>query len=315
MLVAAALLALAGPDTASLEYIVDGSCPTEAEVRRAVEESLATAKATWPGRRLELRLEDRTSSLSLDLKGSDGQIVLERTFRDESRDCAARAEAVGLVVARYLESLGRAGEPPEVGAPVQRRRASPWVLGPEVGAILAGGVADPSGDTALDVGPEVGVRLGRGGYAAALRVAWLPGDSFAEGTTGAAAGVDRIPITLAGQLAGRWGRWMPAAGARLVLEPMRSAGQTPGLRTDTSLAVRAGFEAEGALLTVRPLWVSLRLGVDVAIRRIETRLTDPGTSERIDVLEQDLVVPWLAIGIGGRWNLGRPGRSRTTIDR
>ena len=122
----AALLALAGSDAVDLRLDVGGSCPTAGEVRAAIQESLARTGATWPaGRALGLRLDESASAFGLELAAADGTVLLRRDFRDDAGDCGARAEAVGLVVARYLESLGQAGEPPELGPREPARRASP----------------------------------------------------------------------------------------------------------------------------------------------------------------------------------------------
>lgn len=308
MLWLAALLTLSGPEAAGLRLVVDGSCPTRADVLAAVVRSLERAGTSWPeGRRLDLRLLENHSGVRLELAGADGEVLLTRSLQDAASDCAARAQTVGLVVARYLESLGQGGEPQQVRAVAMapKARASDAFLGVDLGWVVAGGVADPSGDTAVDFGPQLGARAGSGALGGALRVGWLAGDSFKSANTAGEARVDRIPVTLAGLFAKPMGRWTVAAGPRLVLEAVRSAGATAGLRTDTTLAVRAGGEGELALALPGPWMVGLGVGFDVAVRRVEIQLRDPDTSEPVDLAAQDLVVPFFQASVGARWNLGR----------
>src|SRR5574341_949046 len=112
----AALLALAAPQ-AGLRLEVQGACPGRDEVHAAVLRSMARANLAWPEQSvIGLRLREDGTWLRLELVGTDGALLLERGFLDEERDCAARAEAVGLVVARYLESLGWGGEPQRIRA-------------------------------------------------------------------------------------------------------------------------------------------------------------------------------------------------------
>ena len=300
------LFALA-TDAAGLRLAVDGTCPAASQVRDAVRRSLGRTGATWPeGQEYSLRVRENREDMDLELFGTDGRVVLRRSFRDEAGDCAARAETVGLVVARYLESLGKPAEPALLrGKASRQRRTSRAFLGVELGVLAAGGVADPGGDTALDAGPQLGLRGGSGNLGGALRVAWILGDSFREASTTGKAGVDRIPLTLAGIISGRWGRVTLATGPRLVLEAVRSHGQTMGLRTDTSLAVKAGAEGEAAVSVFGPWVLGLSAGVDVALRRIEIQVRDPNTSDRVPLADQDLWVPWLCAFGGARWNLGR----------
>ena len=308
MLWLAALLALSGADAPGLRLAVDGSCPARADVMAAVLRSLARAKTSWPeGRRLDLRLLENHSGLRLELSGADGQVLLARSFHDQASDCAARAETVGLVVARYLESLGWVGEPQQVRAKATAPQARPSdaFFGLDLGLVVSGGVADPSGDTAVDFGPQVGARAGSGALGGALRVGWLAGDSFRSASTAGEARVDRIPITLAGFFGTRLGRWTLAAGPRLVLEAVRSAGATSGLRTDTTLAVRAGGEGELVVSLPGPWVLGLGAGLDIAVRRVEIQVRDPDTSEPVALAAQDLVVPFFQAFVGARWNLGR----------
>jgi hypothetical protein len=246
----------------------------------------------------------------LELAGTDGRLLLSRSFRDEASDCAARAEAVGLVVARYVESLGWRAEPDPirvtaVAAPAPRPSGSPTHVGLEAGVVVAGGVADASGDTAVDPGPQIGLRLGRGALGAVLRAAWLPGEAFRASSTAGRARVDRVPVSATGLWSLRRGRVAFGFGPRLVLEAVRSAGATDGLRTDTTLAVRAGGEADLRVDLWAAAYAGLSGGADVSLRRVEIQVRDPGTSEAVPVAGQDVVVPFAQGFLGVRWNLGR----------
>jgi hypothetical protein len=303
----AALVALVATDAVGLRLAVDGTCPAAADVRDAILRSLTRAGTSWPaGRRLDLRLAEQRADMSLELFAADGQVLLTRSFRDDAGDCAARAETVGLVVARYLESLGWFAEAPEVRAPAPaptpRERA--W-WGVEAGVVLAGGVTGSGGETAVDVGPQGGVRFGAGKLAAALRVGWLAGDTFRSASRAGQARIDRIPVTVTGFAVARRFRWSFAAGPRLVLEGVRSKGETAGLRSDMSLGVRAGAEGEAVLSVVGSWRLGLSAGVDVQVRRIEVEVTDPGTSGRVGVVDQSLVVPFVGAFVLAQWNLGR----------
>jgi hypothetical protein len=138
-----------------------------------------------------------------------------------------------------------------------------------------------------------------------LRAAWLAGDSFRSSEGAGRARVDRFPVSLTGLMGARLGRVAVAAGPRLAVEAVRSAGSSDGLRTDTTLALRAGGEVEALLAVGGPVWVGLSGGADVALRRVEVQLRDPSTSEPATLAGQDVVVPFLQLFVGMRWNLGR----------
>jgi hypothetical protein len=311
MLRAAALLALAGPAPADLRLAVEGACPGREQVRAAVLRSLERAGTRWPdGRAIDLRVAEHDGEVHLELAGTDGRLLLARSFRDEASDCAARAETVGLVVARYVESLGWRAEPEPivvaaVAAPAPRPSASPTHVGFEVGVAVAGGVSDASGDTTVDPGPQVGLRVGRGALGAALRAAWLPGESFRASGTAGRARVDRVPVSATGLWSLRRGRVAFGFGPRLVLEAVRSAGATDGLRTDTTLAVRAGGEVDLRVAFGERVYAGLSGGADVSLRRVEIQVRDPDTSEAVPLAGQDVVVPFAQGFLGVRWNLGR----------
>src|SRR5687767_10054947 len=93
-LVAAAAIWLSAGGVAAdaIGIVVTGACPSEAQVRAAIESRWSAAT---PGR-WEARVVEVTGGARLQLVDGGGELVVDRTV--QSRDCAAIAEAFALIV-------------------------------------------------------------------------------------------------------------------------------------------------------------------------------------------------------------------------